>query len=477
MRSALLVIAAVASAVGCAQFALAKESNRMPNVVTSGSAETIKFAAAWSADPNSGKAARKAAQAAIGALGCDAKGLIFFTYYETEDFPGKDDPTKVSPDPEAEQRVARTIGRIAKDIPSIGGRARSMTNGGTLLKNAVSVLAIGGAGADCKAAVAELPKDDRKGPGEKIAKAVKGVKDLKIVVSLSNMDLSFGAADGVSVEDYIRAITTGTQKGVTLFGGNTMPSGDALSENKLKRSQYCNGKGYEQHVVAMGIGGPVEVFANHDNEFPPSAKTAAVTEIRGKWVVKLDGKPAEEVYRKLRGMKADEKLTSDWQHPIGVVIGPEKVYLRMILNWVDAEGRGKDGKAADAPPGSLRFVSPVVAGTKIKCLAGGDDARRIVASAKEFVAEAVTDAKAAGGAPALALISNCCARGMRLRTFRKGNDDEVPEAIIPALGPGVPIFGFYAWGELGRIRGEYQQLDHQYQQHTFVVSVIAVKEK
>ncbi len=64
---------------------------------------------------------------------------------------------------------------------------------------------------------------------------------------------------------------------------------------------------------------------------------------------------------------------------------------------------------------------------------------------------------------------------MRLRTFRKGNDDEVPEAILPALKTAVPIFGFYAWGELGQIKGEYQGLKHQYQQHTFVSALIGIK--
>jgi len=476
MKNLVILLAAVGFAVaGCAKTTSsekpAAKGSAKRNAVTSGSAETIRFATAWSTDASPEAAGTEAAEAAMKALGCPAKGLIFFTYYEVAGFKG--DATKVSPDPAAEKKVAEAVAKCAGGIPNIGGRARALTNAGTLLKNAVSVLAIGGKQADCKTAVADLPKNDRKGPGEKIAAAIKGVKDLKIVVSLSNMDLSFGAADGVSVEDYLRAILTGTQKGVTLFGGNTMPSGDALSENKLKRSQYCNGKGYEQHVVAMGIGGPIRIFANHDNEFPPSKPAATVTETKGKWVVTLDGKPAEQVYRKLRGMKATEKLTSDWQHPIGVIIAPDKVYLRMILDWVGADGKDKAGKKADAPPGSLRFVSPVVKGTKIKCLAGGSDAKAIVASARRGVAGAVADAKAAGCAPALALISNCCARGMRLRTFRKGNDDEVTEAILPALGKNVPIFGFYAWGELGRIRGTYQGLDHQYQQHTFVTSLVA----
>ena len=53
--------------------------------------------------------------------------------------------------------------------------------------------------------------------------------------------------------------------------------------------------------------------------------------------------------------------------------------------------------------------------------------------------------------------------------------EEVKEAILPALGKGVPIFGFYAWGELGRIQGDYQGMDHQYQQHTFVSNMVGIK--
>jgi hypothetical protein len=87
----------------------------------------------------------------------------------------------------------------------------------------------------------------------------------------------------------------------------------------------------------------------------------------------------------------------------------------------------------------------------------------------------VAAARKAGDKPALALLSNCCARGMRLRTFTKGGQDEVRQAILPALGGNVPVFGFYAWGELGRIQGRYQGMTHQYQQHTFVSAVVGVK--
>ena len=447
---------------------------KMTNVVTSGSADTIKFAVAWSTKADPTAAGTEATKSALDGLGCKAKGIVFFTYYQDKDFKPKKE-SEVKPDPAAEQAVAGAVAKAAGDVPNIGGRARPLTNGGTLLKNAVSVLAIGGKQAACKTAVADLPKDDRKGPGQKIAAALKDVKGLKVIISLSNPNLSFGAAEGISVEDYIRAVIAGTGEGVSLFGGNTMPYGGDPQHPKVENAQYIAGKGYPNHVVALGVGGPIEIFFNHTNEFKPSAKTATVTKADGKWIVTLDDKPAADVYRELRGMKKEEKFTSDWQHPIGVVVAPDKVYLRMILDWIDADGKDKDGKASTKPPGSLRFVSPVVQGTKVKCLAGGDDAKAIVAAASEGITESVAAANAAKAAPALALISNCCARGMRLRTFRKGNDDEVTEAILPALKSNVPVFGFYAWGELGQIKGEYQGLKHQYQQHTFVSALIGIK--
>ena len=74
----------------------------------------------------------------------------------------------------------------------------------------------------------------------------------------------------------------------------------------------------------------------------------------------------------------------------------------------------------------------------------------------------------------MALISDCCARGMRLRQFRKASECEVQQAIRPALGAkaGVPIFGFYAWGELGPIAGPFAGLGCMYQQHTFVSALV-----
>jgi hypothetical protein len=445
------------------------------NVMTAGSADKVKFAVAWSADPDPPAAARQATMAATGALGCPAKGVVFYVYYQDPEFVPDEasQATAVKANVAAERAAAKAVASVCAGTPNIGCRARCLVNGGTLLKNAVAVMAVGGAQASVAATAVPI-LDDRRASGERVAAAMRPVKDLNLIIALAEMRLSFEAKEGVSVEDFIRGVIDNSPKNLSLFGGNSMPDDMAMAD--LAGAQFHNGRALKGHIAAMGIGGPIQTFGNHTNEFKPSQQTVTVTQTKDKWVITFDGKPAMDVYRGLRGMKPDEKLTSDWQHPIGVVVGPEKEYVRMILNWVGPDGKDKDGKESDLPIGSLCFVAPVVKGTKVRVLAGGDDAKAIVCAAEQGVGEALTEAAKADVTPALCLLSNCCARGMRLRTFREGNDDEVTEAIIPAMKKEIPLFGFYAWGELGQIKGQYRGLSHQYQQHTFVSAVVGIKQ-
>jgi len=425
-----------------------------PNSARAGDPASAVFAVAWCTSDDPAKAGQTAAANAIEALGCPARGLIFYEYFPktVKDEKGKESEL---PDAEKEKKVLPGVRVVAESIPVIGCRARSLVNGGTKLSNTVAALAIGGRKVACKAVKAPLA-DDRKAVGAAIAAGLKDVRDLKIVFALSEMRLSFETKKGVSVEDFIRGVLETAGKGVTLFGGNCMP--DNYPGNKAG-AQFIDDEALSGHVVAMGIGGPIAVYANHSNEFAPSAKTVTVTKAREKWVLELDRRPAADVYREIRGMKPNEPFTSDWQHPIGVIVGEDKVYLRMVL---------EEKKANKA----LRFVAAVPEGTKVKILIGGDKAEPILASAREGILESVK--KSGDAEPLVALISDCCARGARLRKFRKASECEVRQAILPALGDkaGFPIFGFYAWGELGPIAGPFAGLTCMYQQHTFVSALV-----
>jgi len=417
-------------------------------------AKAVAFAVGWHTDPDPAVAAGKAAVRALEKLGCPAKALIFYEYFPKtiRDADGKE---KEMPDVAKEKAVPPAVLAAAGPVPVIGCRARSLVNGGTMLANTVAVLAIGGDAVSCRAVKAKLD-DDRRAVGTVIAERLKKVDDLKLVVALSEMSLSFETREGVSVEDFIRGLLDTAGKEVTLFGGNCMPNDYPDDKQGV---QFIGGEMLSGHVVALGIGGPIGVHANHTNEFVPSDQTVTVTKAEDKWVYEFDGRPATEVYRKLRGMKPDEEFTSDWQHPIGVVVADDKVYLRMVL----AENKQKKG---------LRFVAAVPVGTKVKILSGGSDAQAILDSAGQGIVESLR--KAGDGKPLIALLSDCCARGGRLRQFRKADECEVRQAILPAIRQKseFPIFGYYAWGELGPIAGPFRGLRCMYQQHTFVSIVL-----
>lgn len=455
-----LVLGLALILVGCGDEAAREPAVTGPGKAAAGSATAgdpaaAAFAVAWCTDADPEKAAKTAATNAIAQLGCPAKAIVFYEYFPktAKDKEGKD---KEVPDTDKEQKVLPALRSAAKDVPVIGCRARSLVNGGTKLTDTVAVLAIGGEKVACKAVKIALA-DDRLAVGKGIAAGLKDVADLKIVFALSEMRLSFETKDDVSVEDLIRGVLTTAGKDVVLFGGNCMPND---YETDKAGVQFFNDETLAGHVVAMGIGGPIAVYANHTNEFEPSAETVKVTKAKDKWVHELDGKPAADVYRQLRGMKPDEAFTSDDQHPIGVIVAPDKVYLRMVLEG-DKEKKG------------LRFVAAVPVGTEVKILKGGADASAILASATEGIVESVK--KAGDAKPLVALVSDCCARGARLRKLRASDDEcEVRQAILPALGDqaGFPIFGFYAWGELGPIAGPFRGLTCMYQQHTFVSVVV-----
>ena len=160
---------------------------------------------------------------------------------------------------------------------------------------------------------------------------MKEVQDLSLVLALAEMRLSFEAKEGVSVEDFIRGVLDNCPEGVSLFGGNSMP--DDMAAKDLAGAQFFAGQALKGYIVALGIGGPVKAFGNHANEFRPCGDIVTVTETKDKWIVTLDDQPAMEVYRKLRGMDAEDELKLD-----GPLITCGKKDGKDVLTIMDANG-------------------------------------------------------------------------------------------------------------------------------------------
>jgi len=433
--------------------------------VTIKTGKPVAFAVAASTNRDPAVAARTAVSDAVEKLGVPPKGLIFFenfpktlTATATDEQGGQQQEREV-PGVDHEREMLAALREAADKTPMIGCRARPLVDGGAEPADTVAVLAVGGDHVQCHVASVELA-GDRKAVGTALAAPLDEMDDLKLVVVLSEKGIAYDAGSGTAASDFVRGVLETAGKDVVLFGGGAMPDDGANAPGSV---QFCGGKALEGHVVAMGIGGPIGVRAASAHEFTPAEKTLEVTKSEGCWVVELDGLPAATVYREIRGMEPDDEFTSNWQHPIGLLAGPEAVCPRMVV-------------AEDRARGALRFVAPIPEGTKVKVLFGGGDAGAILDSAGRAVSESLE--KADDATPLVVLAADSFARSRRLREFRPADEGQLEQVIASAMGEhgDTPIFGFCACGALGPVAGELRGLNCAYHQHTFL-SIVLIKER
>lgn len=358
-------------------------------------------------------------------------------------------------------------------IPNIGFRARGMTQFGTL-KRGVAVLAIGGHQVSCRSYNVPIFKD-RYASARQTAVKMQQIPSLKLVLVLSEMQLSFGTDAAAGPEDFIRGMMENLPRRTVLLGGNSMNIPGSSGKKALEGMQFNNGTPFVGQIVTMGIGGPVRIYTNHISEFRPVEQVVTVTGAVGNWVTRIDGAPAAKVYRKLTGMADNEFFSRDCRHGVGVVLPSQKMYVRMIRNWVNPNGRDSFDNVSPLPPGSLRFDSPIVVGTQMKILYDEGTINGILDSAKLSVQQSLNCVRKTSYRPALVIISDCCTRDMRRRFFGGKEIDEA-KAITGVMKPDkFPLFGFYAFGQIGPIEGSYRRMNHQFQQHTIISALIAVE--
>jgi len=413
--------------------------------------------------------AQEAVSMALESLGSQkVKGIIFYENYKEHDSEGE---------------IGQTISNMVPEgTPVVGIRAIPHTNAGVLWEHSIAVMAFGGEEFQCNASYGLL-NEDRLALGKEVGTPLKNVRDIALAVVLADPKLSF-APDDISVEDFLHGLHQTLPEGTVVFGGNAEPS----TESPGHSMQFYNDQVFEQAVVAMGIGGPIRIIGETGSEFAPSGRTAMVTKSIGKWIVELDGRPAADVYRELTGKSSDDPITFDNVDPIGIDLGDDQLYVRMILYekveadtykakedyqkvYLNEKKREKYvAEAVELPEKSLRFVAEVPVGTNIYGMTYRPDPNIVLRSATLTVERALSQIKSSEH-PLAILTSSCCSRRRRLIRI-KPDADEVLEGIKPALVESVPILGFDAWGELGPIHSPFKGLPYQYQQHSFLTAVI-----
>lgn len=323
------------------------------------------------------------------------------------------------------QAVARAVQvALDDDVPVIGCTtsgeiARSQAGSGRLV-----AIALGGSGLTAETAMGSLADGPREA-GRAAAQALVGVHRAHRALVL----LSEGLAGNRS--EVVRGAYGVAGAGVPLVGGC---AGDDLA--MLQTYQLFGGEVLTGAVVGAAIGSDAPIGVGIGHGWRRTGKPFVVTESDGQRIFRLDDEPALDYY--LKGVNAAPEVFNDetlcqhtmlW-HPFGLP-RPGGEEVRAVIG---ADYGDRSLFCGDVPQGTLIWMMEgdahsVMAGTHTAC-------DQVLASL--------------GGAPPVGVIAfDCAAR--RAILGDEGIGEEIRE--IEQQIPGIPIGGFYTYGEIARTKG------------------------
>ncbi|MBI5248196.1 MAG: FIST C-terminal domain-containing protein [Desulfomonile tiedjei] len=223
--------------------------------------------------------------------------------------------------------------------------------------------------------------------------------------------------------------------GMTSVLGAQIPiSGGAAGDaRQFKQTwQFIRNKVLSDSAVAMGMAGNFKVGTGVRSGWFPAGIPRKVTRAQGNVVYEFDGEPALTVYRKYLGPLASKLPAVGVQFPFGMV--DESLRL-----GEDAILRAPMG--LNEQDGSVTFAGEVPEGVTMTLATGGLDENLLEASseaARRAMADLGNDTT-----PAMIFFYSCMARKILLG-HRTG---EETSRICSVVGRGVPVTGFYTYGE------------------------------
>jgi PAS domain S-box-containing protein len=164
--------------------------------------------------------------------------------------------------------------------------------------------------------------------------------------------------------------------------------------------------------------------------FQPGSRRAVVTRGRGHEVLELDGQPGAEVYAEMLGASREalegKHLTLTARRPAGSP-DPYGQYSINVASYF-------------TPQGGVRFTQPVPEGTSLAIMEANPD--HMIDAGQEALRKALL--RSGTAAPAVVLCFSCALRSLILGERMR---EEI--AGIQEMVPGVPVVGFYSFGEQG----------------------------
>jgi len=207
-------------------------------------------------------------------------------------------------------------------------------------------------------------------------------------------------------------------------------------------------------AVAIGFSGDFSVGTGVRSGWSPIGIAKRVTKARGNVVYELNGQPALEVYGRFLGKHADKLPAVGVEYPLGLVHrwGKTREEECHVLRATMSVNRRN---------GSLVFAGDVPEGSMVRLTCGDDTS---ILEAAEQAAWAAL-AELGNSVPAMVFFYSCMARRIVLGRRTREEIDRIRMAV----GPELPIVGFYSYGEYCRVACDGPSLLHN---ETASVSVI-----
>jgi hypothetical protein len=288
----------------------------------------------------------------------------------------------------------------------------------------VVVIAFGGPGLTVRTAVGAMA-DSPRAAG---AAAAAGVAQLD-----SPHRMLMLLSEGLSGErlDVVRGAYSVAGAAVPLVGGC---AGDDFA---MSQTWQLHGDDVlTQSVVGVAIGSDAPIGIGIGHGWRRVGQPLVVTDSDGTHIRRLDDQPALDVFLERAGV-AHDTFVEDQRLPalaLDNALGLERAGGEEVRAVLGADYYERSLIASDVPQGSLLWImegdaESILAGTDIAC----DEALAMLGE----------------HAPIGLVAFDCAAR--RAMLGAEGIREEV--AMIARRAPGVPVGGFYTYGEIARIRG------------------------
>jgi hypothetical protein len=263
----------------------------------------------------------------------------------------------------------------------------------------------------------DVARDVGRAAAEAVSKAQEGADQPP---ALAIVTPSMEGLDPVEVSEEIGRVL-GPE--VPVFGGGAVPDYPMTGNWEGARQIYGTAI-LTDSLPLLLLSGPLVVSVGVRHGWNVVGRQAVVTRSKGNRVWEIDGAPVVDFYRHYIGAAVEPAIAN----PLAIY-DPEtnRHFLRAPIDWDPVEG-------------AATFFGSVPEGSMVQVTTASTE--EIIEGARASVADARAGFPA-GAFPEAALISACAVRNLLLGT-RTGSE---VETIMTGIGPGVPVAGFYAYGE------------------------------